>query len=287
MTRRRRQLFISALNVTAHPHPEGIYEQLLIALLDTEVFVRGSERAMVVSAQKWENSDLFWGSLFIYTELQKDGAWFNQISKGEATLDELKRIEIPDNLKPNLKQMRYVFDTKRHILYFESRNQDRQHFSPYIIGGVFSKLFKAAQHKLRSDIDINVTVLPEKDAVDKIFNIDIIKKIIIRLKTPNPDDVTSDAAKILERLDAIGAGTQDITYTKARDADSLKPDEELKAVAEVASKNGFVKATGRTVDGQWRSASTKEYPAAYGVFIGDAESAVDAILLFAQTRDIG
>jgi hypothetical protein len=76
MPANQKYVTLGALNVSATPHPPGVYENLLKAAQNKEVLYRGEEKAMVVSVRS-EDSGFTTGQVFVYTEIIQDGAWLS------------------------------------------------------------------------------------------------------------------------------------------------------------------------------------------------------------------
>ena len=78
---------IAALNISASPHPEGIYRQLLEAASEIEVPVWGSDWALMTSPQSIKGHDEWLGGrVLLWTKIDRDGKWLNKTKKVEARL---------------------------------------------------------------------------------------------------------------------------------------------------------------------------------------------------------
>ena len=103
----------------------------------------------------------------------------------------------------------------------------------------FGKLFN---HSVLRELDaeVAVTVIPTEDALERIFHIPRLRWLRIHNTRPNPK-ICSDEAELLHaRLEAMGAKSHDLELTKAAKVKTLKPDDDIKALANAAAVDGFV-----------------------------------------------
>jgi hypothetical protein len=99
---------------------------------------------------------------------------------------------------------------------------------------------------------------------------------------PNPDDLTADAKRILDRLVAQGAKSQKVELAKKARVKTLTPNEDNKKLAEIATTNGHVAGSGVTEDGKPVFESTKDHPKIVEVGV-EGPSAVGAF--YSAIRD--
>jgi hypothetical protein len=230
---------VGALNITASPHPPGIYQQILSAVADKEVPVWGSDRAKITQPGPFEDhEDWLYGQILVWAEIDINGKWLNKAKNKEATPEEKKEVieALPEDLEPNFRSFNFIFLEKKHRLVLEYRNELGQHFGPKRAEKFFQRLFDT---KLpRGSPAVEVTVIPEDDTLDKIYAIPRLRKLEIFLKRPNPDDNAEAAARILGRLERQGARSQKLELNKAATIKTLKPDAETKRLAALAAENG-------------------------------------------------
>ena len=106
---------------------------------------------------------------------------------------------------------------------------------------------------------VDVTPLVDKEGLDEMLSIAKLEKLTILLKRPNPDDLGSEHAKWMQKLEKMNAqkATTELTAVKG---ESLKPDAETKAFAHVAANNGKVTVVGRDSHGVKVEESTAAKP---------------------------
>lgn len=254
-------LEIGALNITASPHPPGIYRQLLTAVADKEVSIWGSDRAKITQPGPFEDhADWLYGQILIWAEIDTKGKWINKTKNKEATPEEKRKAveALPADLEPNFRSFNFIFLEKKHRLVLEYRNELGQHFGPQRAEKFFERLF--ARHLPADSPTVDVTVIPEDDTLDKIYAIPRLRMLEIFLKRPNPDDVADEAQRILGRLEKQGARSQKLELTKAPKVKTLTPDAGTKKLAAVAAENGYVAGAGKDGDGKRIFESTQSHP---------------------------
>jgi hypothetical protein len=172
----------------------------------------------------------------------------------EVNFDDLN-IEIPDNVGFNGRAFIYVFRESDHTLFVEMKNDLGKRLSPQPARKIFSRLFDDPSPDAPL---VEVTVIPEEDALKRILAIPKLKRLRIHLVRPNADD--ADVSRIMGRLEDQRAKAQDIVLIAAPGADGIEPDRETRTEAEVAEFNGFVEGSGQEDDGTGVKLSTREYP---------------------------
>ena len=285
MMAKTRTIFLGALNIAATPHPPGTYERLIEAIRDHRVRAYGQEWAHVSTARSATEKGLphvYWGQVFFYTELDQGGAWFDLLARLPASERAMGEIRIPENLRPNLRAMRYFFDVADHKLYFELKNERGERFTAKKVQRVFDRIFKELSTIKGLPEEVAVSIVPTHDAIEKVLAVPNLAKLVIRLERPNADDIGSATRRLMKRLQSQGAARQDVVLTKSKSANKLTPDHDTKELAEVAAENGFVQASGTTDDGLKAVAQTSDYPREYQVQLTESEDPLDALFAFIQ-----
>jgi hypothetical protein len=93
---------------------------------------RGTDYLLVAYAADDDQSqeDRLYGELFKFTQIDPESDWLD-LDSGEAIeIDEGQEPPVPDNLKPNLKRIPFVFFLESHTLIF-----DRTNISPGLAAG--------------------------------------------------------------------------------------------------------------------------------------------------------
>ena len=79
------RIVLGALNISADPHPTGIYRRLFQAAADKAIHLRGHDWAKITAPQDRETDPpSFFGRILVWTEIDKDGRWLKQDANREA-----------------------------------------------------------------------------------------------------------------------------------------------------------------------------------------------------------
>lgn len=252
-----KKLELGLLNVVSSPHPDGVYLKILNWGSSGKAQARGSDYAKITKP-KDEGNNLYSGRILLWTEIDMDSPWLD-VDREDELSDELRNeINIPGNAKPNYRPFWYVFDASSHTMYFEMVNEFGESLGSSTAHRAISKLL-ASDQAASNGFDVEVTVIPEEDAVRQILDMPGLRKLFIRIKTPNPDDFEAKKREVLGELNEVGAKQIDLTYTKAAGVDRLTPNEEVEQLAQIGAENGYVKGESN-VDGQPDELSTKAFP---------------------------
>ena len=106
---------------------------------------------------------------------------------------------------------------------------------------------------------VDATIVPEHEQLDRILTLPGLSKLTIDVKRPNPDDLANEDQKVFARFDAMGARRLYQQYTAER-GESIKPDDEVRLMARVASHNGSVQGVGMSAAGDRLLESTVDHP---------------------------
>lgn len=282
-----RKIEISGLNIVTQPHTPDGYVKLFkkIAKERKPIKVRGNDCLMVSSARPLDTND--WtkgivGEIIKFSEIEQDRNWVN-VKNGKFLEDGLEP-DLPQDLRPNGASFPYIFYPKRkghsHKLFYVSHYRNHKgkydNLSPNMLKKMFDSLFMII--KLESEYEsIEVTVLPDNDALNSIFKIPSLYKLELVIKAPNPDDLADAEREIFQRMDGMNVSE---TYQefKSQKSASIKPDEDLKIKARVAANNGYVKGYGKDIDGTKVEQSTKEIPLKRTVLIDTLHDTISSIL---------
>ncbi|WP_440482068.1 DUF4747 family protein [Serratia marcescens] len=240
---RAKKLTYGAVNITMHPHsPEKYIELFRMARKNaSNVNLRGGSFATLSYFYPYKkgqaHSEPFEGEVLKYTDIDVDGDWFDIVKKDIASDEEKGRINIPDNLKPNVARFSFVFLPVSHLLVYEMQDKNRHLTSRQMesfLNGIFSH-----EKIIEKFGKVNVTALTEPDSVERMLSLKGITCINMVTRRPNPDDLASAESIMQKRFKRIGVIEEDKTYKSER-GQEIKPDGELKQDALIASRNGEV-----------------------------------------------
>jgi len=266
-----------AVNVAAHPHPSGVYLKLLETAALAKVNYWGDHYATISSPVQREDG-FYQGRLVTWTAINKDEPAVDTQKLEEVNLADID-LTLPDNLGFNGRIFIYTFRERDHTMFVETKNEFRKTLSASrvekILTGLFSSEIQGSDAPL-----VEVTLIPEEDALNRILGLDRLKRLEIHLVRPNADDL--DVAEILAELDAQNAKSLEKTLVAAPGDQGLDPDEKTKKQAEVAEFNGYVLGKGNKEDGELVQYSTKAHPRIFERLLDQSSSIFAAALSVAK-----
>lgn len=267
-----KQFYIGGINVVTQPHSPQRYVELMRALfrLKRPVPVRGTQHLMIgelkpIRQQEWLDGMI--GRLYRFDQIDPKAPWFNVENNEVATAEEISEIKIPPRLKPNLKMFDFVFYPKGHKLYFQTRHAGET-LGPQSLKRILDRLCELPQIA-KAFGDVEITVIPEKEQLDRILGLHRLAKLVIDVKRPNPDDLEDDEDRVFKRLDKMGTRRM-LEILTAEPGESIKPDASVQLMARVAANNGRVVGIGYTDAGLRVEESTVDKPW-QGIVIFDPE----------------
>ncbi|HJE22919.1 MAG TPA: DUF4747 family protein [Methylorubrum populi] len=274
-----------ALNISAHPHPNGIYRELFDRVAGRR-FKYFGEKIAAVSKPSQSRDGVFWGYIFTWTEIDANQKVIDTLLMQEPDEEQKSKINIPENIGFHWQIFHYAFREKDHILVFESRNSEGRTFAPSNSERLFRSLF--SEETLR-DISFTLTkpnyvevdLIIEINSIDKIYSIQNLRRLEILISVPNGDDSTEDADELIERLEKVKAKRQLTIYTAANSDEGIKPDEQMKAQSEAALRHGYTRGEGRNGE-EKISISTKSYPQRQIANLDSEATAIDTAISVAR-----
>src|SRR5262249_18472533 len=142
------------------------------------------------------------GRILVWTEIDLRGRWLDLARGQELSEQEKAAIRIPPDAKPNFRTFNYAFDYDRHLLYFESRNEFDQRLGPSVAKRIFSQILDRELQGPDAP-DVQVTIVPETGAVERILQIPGLRLLFIRVNQPNPDIDDAARQRVWGHLDEL------------------------------------------------------------------------------------
>jgi hypothetical protein len=223
------------------------------------------------------------GEIYRFLKLDPNEPWFNTATKEAASEEEVQQINIPEHLLPHLQRVPFVFHAKSHRLHFVSKDRSDvlgpsvakrlldQLFQPVISNGLFPA--------------VEVTVMPDKETLERIFAMPTISTLRIDLVRPNADDGEDEEQRWLRRLADQESRRMRVELSAERGG-TVTPDQDTISMAKVAAKNGAVLAEGRDAAGTRARESTTDRPLVEAVEVdSEYETAIDVLRRTARALD--
>lgn len=261
---RENTIVLGALNVVMHPHPSGSYSALFRKAheLQRQIFVRRDQVLSIGSCFPIvEGSDEtgFQGDLFRFMEIDPNEPWFNLADNRAATTSEVRtQVAIPKHLKPKFKQFRYAFFPEPHLLVVVLYKQSDS-ISIDTVQKFLSAVLNDSELRLAGLPEVSVTPVQSKEDLQRIWSYPEIDQLEIFVKRPNADEGDKEEKQLLDLMKKQGIGAQEIKMFKGPE-ETIKPNQQTKAWAEIALSNGHVKAIVKGADHKRRIESTSDHP---------------------------
>jgi hypothetical protein len=189
------------------------------------------------------------GRLYRFVHVDKNAPWFNVARHDEATSEEISKISLPDELRPNTEMFDFVFYPSGHSLYINTRSGNKVNGKRHNLGvGQVVKLLEtlASLPAIEQRFGVvEITALPDKEQLERILSIHTLNKLVIEVSKPNPDELGKAQAKVFDRLSGMKARKLKQELVAERH-ESIAVDEDTRTLARVAASNGKVVGYGYT-----------------------------------------
>jgi len=283
-----KKIEVGVLNITTHPHSPENYLQLFEDALRAKraVVYRGSDYLMLgafngIGAS--EKIDGIWGVIYIFVNIDTKAPVLN-IVKGEPVVSQNGEVTFPapEELKPNLKVVDFVFFPKGHRLFFSLKTTPLGTEQPKQVS---SRILSGALYRLLNHPDlfekygeVNVYTENNVEVVADILRIPSLTKLDIAITLPNDDDISQQMKRLTEKYQQERIKKVQHTLTGYKE-NGLAPDEETQAMMQLAVSNGKITAVGYYEE-ERVVISTTEHPA----IIKDAHASATESKLQALAR---
>lgn len=270
-----------ALNISALPHPPGIYKQLFTRFSGSRVQYYG-EKFATFSAPSETKDGVFYGRIITWTQIDKRQPMIDTVLLEAPNPETIATVNIPDQIGFNAQVFYYAFRESDHILVFESRNADNFRLGAKNAERLFRQIFSkekiaAMQFDDVSPMHVEVDLFVDHRELERILRLENIQYIQVDIALPNKDDDTASAEEIIERMQSIKAERMTISYRAISPDQSIKADLRLENEGQAALRHGkvegFAYEKGRRVE-----FNSKDSPKKESAFIDSMSSAIDTIL---------
>lgn len=257
---RKRTVSYTAFNIRTHPHSHKHYVNLFNQLfhLKKQVNLRGDTYGILTEIKPVDDDAIngITGEIAKFTRIEV-GKWFNVEELRAAEDDETKRIQIPDELRPNFTSFNFVFYPKTHYLVIECKDKFGQ-ISPNMLETYFRKLFDSKEIVEQFN-KVELTLVPKIDQLASVLSLKQISSLEIILRRPNTDGLEDLEDEVLERLNNQNV-EEEVIILKAQKGLSIQADRRTLALGHIAQLNGEVKAIGYDQHGKRTEKSTRQHP---------------------------
>lgn len=259
---RDRTIKISGINIRVHSkHAPSEYVELWKAFTRLRKPKTRGVSALMIGSQRPINKDdpssAIFGYLYRFVNIDPNDPWFDIEKHGVADDSDVAQVRIPAKLKPNLEEIPYYLDTKRHRFFFKSGGAGSD-LSPSIALSLIEHLALFPKITERFG-DVDATIITEEGTLKQLLSWPVLKQISVTLKRPNPNEFDDDQ-EFYERLERRGLKREEHKFIKSPEAETITPDEEMLAMFKRAIDDGTYTQRGFDEDGDLRTASASAYP---------------------------
>ncbi|WP_349369539.1 DUF4747 family protein [Salinarimonas sp.] len=269
---RGKRITVGGVNVVTHPHSADTYIALFNSAFELKLTVAVfGEQRMLLSSLNFSRADegFITGTIARFTEIDFDLPWFDSENMDIASENATKSISIPASLKPNYVPLNFVFFTNEHTFVFVQK-AEQVTVSPGIMFRYLERLFASTQLAEKYG-PVEITLIADKERLHEIVGIKYLRELRIFVKRPNPDDLGSYDDEIERRLARMRASSAEVVYKTDR-KESLVADDATMELADVATRNGRVEASGYDEEGLPVRRSTAEHPLLVSEWFADRGS---------------
>ena len=251
---RLKKLSLGALNIKIHPSSHKAYISLINALyrIREPVQIRGSAWGLIGALSEIDEFPIM-GAFYRYLNIDPKEPWYNLIEGRPLATEHGEAIPVvADHLKPNFKQVPFLFYPEKHRLLFDLA--DISHNGAHRIIEAL-----ASQEIIRNEFgEVQIIIESSHVSLDRILSISSMTRLEIFLTRPNPDDLDGIAEQVQNRMFDMGLFQFNQVLTSNRNM-GIKPDDQAKGSMWLALSNGHINAIG--YEGERRvSESTARHP---------------------------
>ncbi|MCG8093629.1 MAG: DUF4747 family protein [Candidatus Thiodiazotropha endolucinida] len=281
------RLSLAAINITIHPHTSMRYVELIKHAAKTKeiVKIRGTSHGLLNGAyniKRGKPEEGIEGEVSKFTQIDVNSRWLNTDTSKEAVDDDVKKVIIPENLKPNYEHFNYIFYPRKHLFVFQTYSSGGKQLSPNFMLKFLDSLFSLEKIKERFNT-VDLTIVPDKDSLNKIWKIPRLEKLVMTIKRPNPDDFDDEEKEYLEEMNSQNTREIKLEHSSISGR-SITPNERTKILARIAANNGVVSAKGKDQLNKPIEESTKAHPRVINRYY-DSGSILEAIAVREYSKE--
>ncbi|MGE4501976.1 MAG: DUF4747 family protein [Thiomicrospira sp.] len=247
---RRIHTKIGCVNVVTHPHTPENYVNLFNRIFESRIDVSiGHQQRMIMGALQpgvIEQQNALTGFLYKFLDVGGDNAWYNIALNEEASDEDLREINIPRHLRPNLTKHRFVFFPDGHKLFIQVKGE---HQNDNVSMNQVEKYLQRVCSKefiIEEFGEVFLTVIPNSEDVEQMLASDAITAISYEITLPNPD--YDDEDQYVGWMESQGIYKEQRAL-KAQRGGRVEPNSELKSLAITASRNGNLQVKEKDTNG--------------------------------------
>lgn len=207
------------------------------------------------------------GTISKFSIIEVDGDWFDESGFGPASEEDLKKISIPSNLRPNLISKPIYLEEKDHLVAVMTYSVGKS-ISPNQVEKFFRTIVSLPE--IVSDFGaVQVDLFKDSDEIEALLKIETLKEV--RIVVSRPNHIMEGLAKEFEAALKAENADELIRTIKSKDKDYLEPGPETQALGLLAAENGNVSVRYED-EGATVSSNSESKPLVKTVITDDAEA---------------
>lgn len=261
---RKRKLTIGVVNITIHPHSPERYVELLKDAVNLKLTasIGNLQSALINKVSPYEvgakgKSPLLSGTFVRFQNIDTEGDWFDVLSSEIAQAEDLAKVNIPANLKPNTILYDFVFFPEVHKLFYEMESKDSK-ITPIQMESALRSILNSPELEEKYG-RVEVTNIPETDKLIQALALKSISNIKLLITRPNADHFADLERQFLNQMNSENVG-EIVIEKRAVKGESITVTDNLRDTAKIAEKNGYAEIKGHDEKGIPISFSTKSHP---------------------------
>lgn len=208
------------------------------------------------------------GYLYKYYDLNPNSRWID-IERLEP-LEEDEVVPIPESIKPDLKEVGYVFYPDRHMLFF-----DADILKPPSAHRAFADILSRDELLERFGA-VEVILIASEEEVEQMIALPQKTAIKIRVTIPNPDDLSEQDMRVYRRLSRDNIASVNLEQ-KSRDSGGLELGAYEKSLMRLSRTNGRTEIKTKE-GGEDKVYSTQKIPQIQTLtYTPDTQSYIEAV----------
>lgn len=286
---KKKTMRIGGINIRVHSrHAPEEYTALWKMIYRTRsvVTTRGLTAMMIGGMRQLDEtagdeSPIF-GHFYKFVNIDPDEPWFDIEKQKPADEKDVKELVIPKRLKPNLKEIPYLLNVRKHQLYFLTGGAGDS-ATPGMVDALLDALCSTAVITSRFG-EVSRTIMTRTGLVEELLLWPEIRQITVVLERPNPTDFDDDK-RFEERMKRRKVSRELHQFTKAKGEDTIAPDEEMVDMFNRAVTDGVYEQRGVNPEGKVETASSTNYlREEIGTYDPDVQTQTDAFIDLATRR---
>lgn len=218
------------------------------------------------------------GTISKFSIIDLGGDWFDEKGFGPASEEDLKKISIPGNLKPNLVSKPFHIDSDEHLLSVMTYSAGSS-----ISASQVEKFFRnVVSHTdiLEEFGAVQIDIFKDSEEIAALLGIKTLKEIKIVISRPN--HIMAGLAADIEASLREENADELVRVIKSKDDGYLQPGQQTQALGLLAAENGSV-AVRFEEDGTTATANSESKPLIKTVVTDDPEATESGV--FRRMRD--